>query len=131
MCKLINFCLFKGDYLYNCSICNKGFATKGKFNFHMKSHQDATYECLVCNKRFSTQQYLTYHMKVHPDQDTLGFHCDICKSVFKQKKSLLVHRKQEHPFSMFKCPSVGCDKEFTTTQLLNRHTKRLHESKDR
>lgn len=42
-----------------------------------------------------------------------------------------MHRKQEHPFSMFKCPSVGCDKEFTTTQLLNRHTKRLHENKSR
>lgn len=50
-----------------CYVCDKQYATKGKLEFHMKTHQEAQYECTVCSKRFSTQQYLNYHMKVHPD----------------------------------------------------------------
>lgn len=57
-----------GDYLHTCYVCNKQYATKGKLNFHIKTHKEAQYECKVCNKQFSTQQYLNYHMKIHPDQ---------------------------------------------------------------
>ncbi|XP_001948732.2 gastrula zinc finger protein XlCGF57.1 [Acyrthosiphon pisum] len=120
-----------GDYLYLCYVCNKKYATKGKLEFHMKTHQEAQYECTLCSKRFSTQQYLNYHMKVHPDQNTSGFNCDVCQTEFKKKRSFLAHRKQEHPFCMFKCPTFECDKEFSTIQLLNRHIKRLHEAKEK
>jgi len=65
---LLIYLQFPGDYLYLCYVCNKKYATKGKLEFHMKTHQEAQYECTLCSKRFSTQQYLNYHMKVHPDQ---------------------------------------------------------------
>jgi uncharacterized Zn-finger protein len=57
-----------GDYSYICYVCDKKYPSKGKLEFHMKTHQEAQYECSVCSKRFSTQQYLNYHLKVHPDQ---------------------------------------------------------------
>lgn len=59
-----------------CYICNKKYATKGKLDFHMKTHQEAQYECTLCNKRFSTQQYLNYHMKIHPDQVCVVTRCN-------------------------------------------------------
>jgi len=68
-----------GDYLYMCYVCNKKYATKGKLDFHMKTHQEAQYECALCNKRFSTQQYLNYHMKVHPDQVCVLTNCNTIK----------------------------------------------------
>lgn len=51
-----------------CRVCDKQYPTKGKLNFHFKTHQEAQYECPLCSKRFSTLQYLNNHMKVHPDQ---------------------------------------------------------------
>lgn len=75
--QLIIYLQFPGDYLYLCYVCNKKYATKGKLDFHMKTHQEAQYECTLCSKRFSTQQYLNNHMKVHPDQVCVLTRCSI------------------------------------------------------
>lgn len=64
-------------------------------------------------------------------QNEFGFKCDVCQTVFIKKKALLVHKKQEHSFCLFKCPTFECSKEFTTIQLLNRHIKRIHDVKER
>ncbi|CAL8129161.1 unnamed protein product [Orchesella dallaii] len=81
---------------YDCKICGKCYATKGRRDEHLTSHlNEKPYQCPKCGRRFAKRQSLSYHIT--------GFHenrkdmkCSKCPRCFVDKASLKKHFMKVH-----------------------------------
>ncbi|XP_005104482.1 zinc finger and BTB domain-containing protein 47 isoform X2 [Aplysia californica] len=76
---------------YCCTICNKGFASSGGYNFHMEahsvSHTGRKYSCPICDNRFILKHHLKGHVKnVHK----LAW-CSKCSQTFQPGPEFNTH----------------------------------------
>ncbi|KAK2163473.1 hypothetical protein LSH36_79g09032 [Paralvinella palmiformis] len=53
----------RGEYLYHCSICNKGFCSNSNLQGHMSWHTGVKeYRCGHCRKEFRYEKHLKQHL---------------------------------------------------------------------
>ena len=75
--------------LFECSKCNKKFASKKTLCNHKKVH-DKTHQCEVCLKCFGTKYQLTVHMRTHTGEKP--FVCSTCDKRCTTKSNLKSHQ---------------------------------------
>ena len=77
-----------GEYIFNCSYCEKSFLRKNELNRHMKEHtiekifnpnkdtkthsDENPYQCRLCDKGFIIERDLEIHMKIHSGENTFS-----------------------------------------------------------
>ncbi|XP_072269758.1 zinc finger protein 217-like [Pyxicephalus adspersus] len=110
----------------DCEVCGQTFPDSSDLETHMKKHKDSfIYCCNICGKRYKEQRFLKTHKKTHSSQSggkntnlsvpetpitingvvqekfrrnvTWPYKpCMDCGFIFKDKESLLEHRKENH-----------------------------------
>ncbi len=61
------------------------------------------------------------HKRVHSQERP--FQCNYCEKGFKQKCNLRTHERRHLGEKPYRCDTKGCQKAFTTSSDLNRHTR--------
>ena len=93
------------EKLYNCSHCNKAFASKDNFLMHEGTHtEENSYSCSHCNKAFARKGNLLAHVKIHTGE--LPYRCSYCSKGFIIKCNLLLHERThtgKKPYSRSQC----------------------------
>lgn len=112
-------------FIYNCSVCGKGFEDVANFRDHQNSHAGAkAFSCVVCQKEFPFSRYLLAHQKrfhmVTIDGVSLPNQCNICKRVLSKPSSLDKHLLQ-HEVRHHLCDI--CGRDFSSKDLLRVHYK--------
>lgn len=107
---------------YACSECGKEYNSSNSLNQHMDAvHNGVRWKCMVCDREFSYKNDLLVHLNtVHSDRKKLQ--CEICSaSVYDMKKHMLRHEERDLDI---RCGD--CDKEFSNTECLRNHIRRMH-----
>lgn len=108
----------------NCDSCEKSFPTKSRLVSHKtQRHQpkDYNFSCTICGKRSLKENQLNVHMLIHTNE--YPFKCSECDSAFKQKITLVRHKKTH---TGEKIPCDHCPKSFSRTAVLKKHIIRNH-----
>lgn len=76
-----------------CRVCSKDYANTARLKSHfVKSHcGTASLVCTECGQVLSRPDKLIEHMWTHT-----GFTCGVCKMVFKKRKEVQQHRREQH-----------------------------------
>ncbi|KHJ47294.1 zinc finger, C2H2 type [Trichuris suis] len=130
------------DGIYNCSTCQKSYATRLRFECHIRyAHPELLLKCTVCKRGFTRSDKLKRHLQTHVA--TVFHSCTQCKRLFKRKDNLKAHyermhqnRKKAPTYSpprdldkyIYKC--LECAKGFKRRGMLICHLKRKHPDKD-
>ena len=84
---------------HSCEVCGKEFATKGKVQEHMSTHNDKLdpkFQCPICQKFMKQHNSFRKHMvNVHKQ----GHTCDICNKTFYDAEFLKRHKFSVHETS--------------------------------
>jgi len=112
---------------YQCTICDKHFASKTYLSCHRKSHsKQKIYSCSQCERRFSFNSNLYQHMNLHKGK----YKCTECGKCHRNNRDLLQHRRQSHTqekslarivWKPFEC--TDCSERFRTSRELIIHGK--------
>ena len=105
---------------YRCSICAKGFVSRGHYVGHMNMHNNTkTFVCTVCYKTFAYMSSLKFHLKMHTNAKV--FECPVCAKKFAYEKSFKSHLNTHNRANAFTCPH--CPKKFAYRSSLQYHLK--------
>lgn len=105
---------------YRCSICAKGFVSRGHYVGHMNMHNNTkTFVCTVCYKTFAYMSSLKFHLKMHTNAQV--FECPVCAKKFAYEKSFKSHLNTHNRANAFNCPH--CPKKFAYRSSLQYHLK--------
>ena len=110
---------------YQCTICGKDFATKGKLRDHNNSkHGEKNHICNICNAAFTQRNILVKHdNNVHKGMK--NFECKYCEYKCSASENLKRHIIFHHE-SHKKVQCTQCDRKFATKSDLDRHIKNDH-----
>uniref|UniRef100_A0A0B7BDF6 C2H2-type domain-containing protein n=2 Tax=Arion vulgaris TaxID=1028688 RepID=A0A0B7BDF6_9EUPU len=64
---------------FQCTICGKGFKSRGGLSFHMEAHKGRQFVCPVCDFKFKHK----HHMKNHLVNVHKLLLCPICFTTFR------------------------------------------------
>jgi len=121
---------------YDCSFCEKSFASKKLLKKHASIHPEykgekieKTFMCDICPKSFYGNTDLKRHKNFHAG--IKPFLCDLCPHTSSTKSHLKEHTMIHHPESLPKdMPKIFicdvCSKSFGCRTYLNRHISREH-----
>ena len=83
----------------SCSNCGKNFKNKKTLRQHLLLIHVTTIKCGTCGESFTTEKKLARHMeRIH---STVKIKCENCNNIFKNRKSLSVHKAKKV------CPAMG------------------------
>ncbi|ESO83396.1 hypothetical protein LOTGIDRAFT_73260, partial [Lottia gigantea] len=114
--------------LYQCSHCNKRFATARILRDHMRHHVNH-YKCPFCDMTCPSPSGLRSHIKYRHSQEK-PFKCPHCDHSSKSSNDLRRHLECHSEASMFYCQEEGCVFESRTYNGLTRHVVKVHQNKD-
>jgi len=83
----------EGRLDFQCSECDKKFATKYGLTKHQRTH-DKKFECSDCGKKYSRADVLAAHLKTHQQVGTdliVDYICSYCQHPFNTELELLRH----------------------------------------
>ncbi|XP_055910435.1 zinc finger protein 546-like [Eupeodes corollae] len=84
-----------GDYPFQCELCDKSYAVKSHYNYHLAKHKGITYKCDQCDKEFLNRGSLTAHKFKHNER--MPHECSICKKGFASPYKLNRHKSCHKP----------------------------------
>lgn len=136
--------------IHACHVCNHKFTRANHLTRHMTLHRAVlTHKCERCEKAFMTAEHLATHVQeYHVDRPYV---CSLCQKPFSRGEHLIRHLKVHDKEACPEMPPVDpsnpsapgvapeapqahkcsiCDKEFSRTDHLARHTK-LHLAQDK
>lgn len=108
--------------------CGKNFRTKSYFKAHQKKHLEH-YECTACERVFASKTSLRLHLKSHDENKS--FKCKIadCTDIFTYAVDLRTHMLTVHADAdeiQYKCTEAGCTKVYFHKKLLQEHIQTIH-----
>uniref|UniRef100_A0A8C8B6U7 C2H2-type domain-containing protein n=1 Tax=Otus sunia TaxID=257818 RepID=A0A8C8B6U7_9STRI len=90
---------------YKCEHCRKGFISRSKLTYHIRSHTgEKPYKCWDCGRGFSMRGNLLSHQRTHTKEKP--FPCPTCGKCFSFRSNLLVHQSihtKERPYACSYC----------------------------
>lgn len=54
-----------GTFPFKCDLCDKTFAVKSHYNYHIAKHKGVVYKCHKCEKQFKNKGSLNIHLQSH------------------------------------------------------------------
>lgn len=114
-----------------CHVCGKVFSKERNLQIHILAiHNDKAFECEMCGKKFSFKSAKERHLKVvHYNQRS--HQCGHCEKFFGTKYDLRNHIAYNHssnPEEAGRYYCAICERSFTSSSALKRHTKGVHEN---
>ena len=136
---------------FHCSNCWNTFNHEEEYQKHIMSHDSAQLSiCDYCGYKTSKKNTYSHFTNVHVDN--IPQKCDVCSSNFKNRKSMIGHRKSAHELEKETCPHCGgkyrrmkshimaihtddknkcyfcdkCERGFTGKQKLEFHIRSVH-----
>lgn len=111
--------VFQVQKPFSCSMCPRGFNSKGHLNEHMRSHTgEKPYSCSGCGMKFRLKTTRERHFQnMHNAQKP--YTCPVCHKGFVERYYYVIHMRihtGERPFSC----SV-CGKSYRERKLLTKH----------
>lgn len=61
-------------YIFQCSLCGKGFASAAKLNAHQNVHKQMNYKCMDCDMEFEERDDYCDHVKTNHKEGNSNFH---------------------------------------------------------
>uniref|UniRef100_A0A8C5MCG3 Uncharacterized protein n=1 Tax=Leptobrachium leishanense TaxID=445787 RepID=A0A8C5MCG3_9ANUR len=107
------------ERLYNCSECQKCFASHSDLAKHQTFHKGKKLTCFDCGKFFSSKYNLLVHHRTHTGEKQ--FSCSECKKCFSVKSNLISHQRIHRGEKPFTCSE--CGRCFSAKSSLISHQK--------
>lgn len=107
---------------YNCTQCDKGFASKWGLYRHNKQH-GTVHECQLCDFVGATAKDLKMHGRIEHSTEP-GFPCPVCGVRLKQKCSVTRHMRIHTGDKPFECQE--CPRKFKQSSELTKHMQISH-----
>jgi uncharacterized Zn-finger protein len=85
--------------------CKKLFHSELLIRKHsQEAHEDRRqFQCHLCDELLDSNKMLLHHLKFHSRKRLFKCNREECKSSFKRKKELLMHKENTHKVHAFKC----------------------------
>ena len=110
--------------LKECNICDYVSPTASYLKIHIDAvHIGIKHKCDLCNQEFGAKGNLDRHkLTIHNKKDIF---CGQCSFKTTNKYSLKKHTSKVHE-KIIKYACKSCEKEFTCSKHLSRHTNGVH-----
>lgn len=110
-----------GHEYHRCDICGKLFTQKCNLMKHLVLHSgQKPFSCSICQQSFAQKDNLNIHVLRHHSQQNPVV-CDVCGKVFKNKMTLMGHKKTKHTENTKQIICEVCGKFFPDRSCLNSH----------
>lgn len=114
-----------GKFLFNCSVCGRGFDSYWTYKTHVDRHSILAEKCDRCNLTFRFKKSLTMHRRFcgrTKNQNTDLYRCQICEQTCSSKDSLSTHMRGQHGSQHYRCRY--CNKLYKWRSSLKYHTEK-------
>ena len=114
-----------GKFLFNCSLCGRGFDSYWTYKTHIDRHSILAEKCDRCNLTFRFKKSLVMHRRFcgrTKNQSTDLYRCQICEQTCSSKDSLSTHMRGQHGSQHYRCRR--CNKVYKWRSSLKYHTEK-------
>ena len=120
---------------YECTHCDKKFATEGQFKKHLKRHEEMRFICGFpnCGKTFAFRKEMQIHLhqchkyQTEEDQEkeNVGYSCPVCAAAAHSS-----HHSQQQESQEQHLDNVQKQHTFASLELLQHHLREAHARED-
>lgn len=109
-----------------CRVCTKTFVLHSELEQHFTTHKPSV--CTSCGAVNYCKADYYKHLRENSACNTYEteLKCDICDRKFLRKRTLRIHKIQQHTNVEAKLKCVVCEKPFNLTWMLNLHLSKVH-----
>jgi len=125
---------------YECTHCDKKFATEGQFKKHLKRHEEMRFICGFpnCGKTFAFRKEMQIHLhqchkyQTEEDQEkeNVGYSCPVCAASAHSSHHSQQQESQEESNGEQHLDNVQKQHTFASLELLQHHLREAHARED-
>lgn len=117
----------RGEYLYECSFCQKKFQNKPHWIAHENMHKKLKpHSCDKCGKKYAYSRSLVEHKKECDGEMSTAkkkvYRCSDCRQLFNTRGALREHVRAKHSDKIYVCSN--CSKVYNWRPSFTRHKKK-------